>query len=79
MYRPFVSNRLKQIMELTKGSEWFYIKTDLNVGADLCSRGSRLLDFIHNARYWHGPKLLLGEEHNYVEMSRVYTLLLVVE
>ena len=31
IYRPFVSNRLKQIMELTKVDEWFYIRTDENL------------------------------------------------
>ena len=69
IYRPFVSNRLKQIMELTKVDEWFYIRTDENLAADLCSLGSRLSDFIHNAIYWHGPEFLLDAEHNYNEMN----------
>ena len=69
IYRPFVANRLKQISELTNVDEWYYVRTDINIVADLCSRGSRLSDFIHNARYWHGPEFLLDGNHNYDEMN----------
>ena len=69
IYRPFVANRLRQIKELTKVEDWNYVTTEENTGADICSRGSALADFIDNPRWWTGPQFLTTRGHDYGAMN----------
>ena len=69
MFRPFVSNCLCQIKQLTKVQDWYYVKSEVNVASDLSSRGCSLTELLQSKDYWHGPSFLYNPSHNYKEMS----------
>ena len=69
MFRTFVSIRLRQIKQLTKVQDWYYIKSEVNVASDLSSRGCSLTELLQSKDYWHGPSFLCDPSHNYEEMS----------
>ena len=45
------------------------MRTDINVGADLCSRGAPLSMFLHSKEYLQGPCFLVNPNHDYNSMS----------
>ena len=68
-FRPWVSNRLRQIKELTNVQDWYYIRSEVNVASDLSSRGCSLTELLNSKDYWHGPPFLCDPDHDYQEMS----------
>lgn len=53
----YVSNRVKEIREITDKSHWHWVSTNDNP-ADLLSRGTPAENLIHNTLWWQGPKWL---------------------
>ena len=68
-FRPWVSNRLRQIKEVTNVQDWYYIGSEVNVASDLSSRGCSLTELLNSKDYWHGPPFLCDPDHDYQEMS----------
>ena len=68
-FRPWVSNRLRQIKEVTNVQDWYYIGSEVNVASDLSSRGCSLNELLNSKDYWHGPPFLCDPDHDYQEMS----------
>ncbi|XP_053406421.1 uncharacterized protein LOC128559227 [Mercenaria mercenaria] len=60
--KPFVGNRVKEIMTLTNSHEWRYCPTESNP-ADLLSRGISFGMFKDNTLWMNGPSWLLHEEN----------------
>lgn len=55
--QQFVSNRVREIQQLTNQYNWRYISTDDNP-ADLISRGERPKNLIQRGIWWYGPAAL---------------------
>lgn len=53
----YVSNRVSQILELTKPGQWYHVKTDLN-SADPASRGIMPSQLLHHGLWFKGPAFL---------------------
>ena len=64
-----MANILATIKRLTKVEDWFYVRTDINIGADLCSRGAPLSTFLQSKEYFQGPCFLVNPNHDYDSMS----------
>ncbi|KAG8173880.1 hypothetical protein JTE90_007419 [Oedothorax gibbosus] len=56
LLKPFVSNRVSQIQQLTSDFEWRHIPSELNP-ADLISRGLEAPALSHCELWWKGPEL----------------------
>jgi hypothetical protein len=65
----FVSNRVKQIIELTKPDQWNYCPTDHNP-ADILSRGCTAEELVNSKLWWKGPTWLSST----VEMQQIKDL-----
>lgn len=59
--RPFVANRIAEIMENTDRSAWRYVATDQNP-ADLISRGEDAASLVSRDLWWQGPDFLYKNE-----------------
>ena len=68
IYRPFVSNRLKQVKEKSDINSWYYVKSQENP-SDGPSRGMDLKDLLSSRDWNHGPSFLIDESTNYDAMS----------
>lgn len=66
----FVSNRIRQILDLTTASMWHHIPSHLNP-ADIASRGSTPQDLIHQPLWWHGPDFLRQSIHTWNESHHI--------
>lgn len=57
MLKPFISNRVAEIQELTSNYEWRHVPTSDNP-ADLITRGVQPDQLKHVELWWHGPNFL---------------------
>lgn len=62
-YKPFVSNRVTEINELTRVVEWRYCGTNENP-CDLLSRGCSV-DQLLKSEWWNGPEWLYAREQDW--------------
>ncbi|XP_064637849.1 uncharacterized protein LOC135494029 [Lineus longissimus] len=58
-FRPFIANRVVEIVDLTDRDLWRHVPTDQNP-ADLCTRGLQISSFKEDAGclWFHGPQFL---------------------
>ncbi|XP_033110055.1 uncharacterized protein LOC117111250 [Anneissia japonica] len=56
-FKMFVANRVSTLLDLTKVSQWRYVRTADNP-ADEASRGQGIDDFLRNKRWINGPDFL---------------------
>ena len=69
-YKPWVANRLKEILTHTSAACWFHVPTDINI-ADISSRGvTDFTEFLSNENWLHGPKFLY-EEKDWTSLSKI--------
>lgn len=59
-WKPYVANRVVEILEHTSKSHWFHVQSKVNP-ADIASRGSSISELQHNSLWWHGPEWLSNE------------------
>ncbi|XP_017490530.1 PREDICTED: uncharacterized protein LOC108378737, partial [Rhagoletis zephyria] len=52
--KPFISNRVRRIQELTSPDRWRHIRSAQNP-ADCASRGITPQELLHHPLWWHGP------------------------
>ena len=57
-WKPFVSNRVKQIIEIIPHNLWRYVKSNCNP-SDIASRGVLPVDLINNSFWWNPYNHLL--------------------
>ncbi|KHJ44508.1 Pao retrotransposon peptidase [Trichuris suis] len=60
-WKPFVRNRVEEILQTTEPSQWRYCPTGQNP-ADLASRGCSIKKV---SVWWHGPSWLMEDEHGW--------------
>ncbi|GFY62145.1 uncharacterized protein TNIN_220581 [Trichonephila inaurata madagascariensis] len=63
-WKPFVSNRVHEIQDLTNPQNWRFVKGEQNP-ADIVSRGCSAEELLKNRRLWHGPHWLTLSEENW--------------
>lgn len=68
----FVSNRVKEIQENTKGAIWAHVSTSKNP-ADLLSRGMKAEDFLASKLWKGGPELLLKPQAEWPKSKLIIT------
>jgi len=56
-YKPFVANRIAQILHCSSPQQWFYVASKMNP-ADMISRGISAGKLIKNSLWWEGPPML---------------------
>lgn len=56
-WKPFVANRVVEIIDNTNNRQWYYVKSQDNP-ADIASRGMYLKDLQNSNLWWKGPKWL---------------------
>lgn len=59
-YKIFIANRISEIQELSRSSQWRHVNTKQNP-ADVVSRGSSIKNLKNNSLWWHGPPFLLQD------------------
>lgn len=62
--KPYVSNRVKKIKDLTTNCMWSFVKTSDNP-ADLLSRGVDPDKLNNCLKWWHGPQYLANIEYQH--------------
>lgn len=65
--KPFVSHRVAEIQNSTKGCQWRHVPTDSNP-ADVVSRGSRPRNLILNKLWWNGPTWLTEDQSQWPDL-----------
>ncbi|XP_064619472.1 uncharacterized protein LOC135482921 [Lineus longissimus] len=60
-FKPFVANRVAEILSETSPSEWGYVPTDTNP-ADYCTRGMKAADLKPVHGWYQGPDFLRKDE-----------------
>ena len=60
-FKPFVSNRVSEILETSEPSQWRYVPSELNT-ADYCTRGLPTAALTSDHPWFSGPEFLLQEE-----------------
>lgn len=68
--KTFVANRVAEIQELTKNSQWHHVPSADNP-ADLLSRGIPPGNLINNNLWWHGPSFLLYDHNFWPNQSNI--------
>ncbi|KAK7904466.1 hypothetical protein WMY93_017073 [Mugilogobius chulae] len=63
-FHTFVANRVSVIRDATEASQWKYIGSKENP-ADVASRGQKIVDFIKNSLWIHGPEYLLSVQEEW--------------
>ncbi|XP_052855037.1 uncharacterized protein LOC128263821 [Drosophila gunungcola] len=63
-FNVFVSNRIAKIQEMTKGTAWHHVPTDLNP-ADVVSRGCTPKELLEHSLWANGPPFLLKGASNW--------------
>ncbi|GFR24172.1 integrase catalytic domain-containing protein [Trichonephila clavata] len=61
-FKPFVSNRISEIQEVTDPVSWSHCSGKQNP-ADLLTRGITSSDLINSEKLWHGPEWLKDSEN----------------
>ena len=59
-YKPYVSNRITSILQVTSSSQWRHVPTHDNP-ADCASRGMMPKELLNHDLWWLGPSWLLAE------------------
>ncbi|GFY50441.1 transposable element Tcb2 transposase [Trichonephila inaurata madagascariensis] len=70
-WKPFVSNRVHEIQDLTNPQNWRFVKGEQNP-ADIVSRGCSAEELLKNRRLWHGPHWLTLSEENWPKNERLF-------
>ena len=65
-FKPFVTNRVREIQSLTDPEQWRHVPTKQNP-ADLLTRGLSVSTLIDEESWWKGPTFLLQEETGWPE------------
>jgi hypothetical protein len=60
-FKPFIANRVAEILDTTQKEEWRHVPTDSNP-ADLCSRGVKASTLHPDSLWFQGPQFLWQEE-----------------
>ncbi|GFY33533.1 uncharacterized protein TNCV_4538671 [Trichonephila clavipes] len=68
-WKPFVSNRVDEIQDLTNPQNWRFVKGEQN-HADFVSRGCSAGELLKNRRLWDGPHWLTLSEENWLKNER---------
>lgn len=63
-FKVFVANRVTEILEVSKPSQWKYVNTSCNP-ADLASRGVKVQTLLKDDSWLSGPKFLVEPEINW--------------
>jgi hypothetical protein len=71
-YKQWVSNRLKEILEITDAKTWLHVPSELNP-ADLATRPSTVDDFLKDKAWFHGPEFLMLNESDWPSISHINT------
>ncbi|GFS88734.1 uncharacterized protein TNCV_4816371 [Trichonephila clavipes] len=69
-WKPFVTNRVHEIQDLTNPQNWRLVKGEQNP-TDIVSRGCRAEELLKNRRLWHGPHWLTLFEENWPKNERL--------
>ncbi|XP_063388444.1 uncharacterized protein LOC134674335 isoform X2 [Cydia fagiglandana] len=64
MLKPYVNNRIQEILQRSDASEWHYVPTNMNP-ADIGSRGATPAQLESCTLWWTGPTFLLGDESSW--------------
>ncbi|XP_053960640.1 uncharacterized protein LOC128864903 [Anastrepha ludens] len=59
--KPYISNRVRHIQELTSPDRWHYVRSAQNP-ADCASRGIRASELVEHQLWWQGPKWLMDKQ-----------------
>ena len=59
-YKPYVSNRISSILQVTSSARWKHVPTSQNP-ADCASRGMMPKDLLNHDLWWSGPSWLFAE------------------
>lgn len=73
-WKPFVKNRVVEIIETIEPSRWFYVNTKHNP-ADPASRGVMPLKLLAMELWWNGPEMLKRKEIELVRGNTTDTAL----
>lgn len=68
--KPYVSNRIAQILDLTKPDQWRHVPTNWNP-ADIISRGCPAEALSENELWWQGPNWLSQDESHWPSIKTV--------
>lgn len=71
-WKPFVANRVVEILELTNSSQWYHVQSTHNP-ADVASRGTSMSELKENLLWWNGPIWLSDENIEYAKPSMLST------
>ena len=69
--KKFISNRVKEIREHTQPSQWRHLPGELNVAADLASRGCGMSELAGLKEWWNGPEILRQDESAWARIPKV--------
>ncbi|GFQ73003.1 hypothetical protein TNCT_517161 [Trichonephila clavata] len=69
-WKPFVSNWVHEIQDLTNPQNWRFVKGEQNP-ADIDSRGCSAEELMKNSRFWHEPHWLTLSEENWPKNERL--------
>ncbi|GFQ87951.1 uncharacterized protein TNCT_597561 [Trichonephila clavata] len=69
-WKPFASNRVHEIQDLTNPQNWRFVKGEQNP-ADIVSRGCSAEGLMKNTRFCHGPHWLILSEENWPKNERL--------
>ncbi|GFY57570.1 integrase catalytic domain-containing protein [Trichonephila inaurata madagascariensis] len=70
-WKPFVSNRVHEIQDLTNPQNWRFVKGEQNP-ADIVSRSCSAEELLKNRRLWHGPHWLTLSGENWPKNERLF-------
>ena len=63
-FKPFVSNRIAEILEHTTSEQWRYVPSEMNT-SDYCTRGLKSTSFTLPHPWFTGPSFLQTNEDNW--------------
>ena len=69
-FKPFVANRIAEILELTDEAEWHHVASDANP-ADCCTRGLPATSLTPDSTWYQGPSFLRGSEDKWPDVETV--------
>lgn len=69
-YKPFVAFRIREILSLTKHSEWRWISTTSNIADDL-TKWKKRSSLNSNSPWFHGPRFLYQPEEQWEQQDTV--------
>ena len=71
IYKPWVANRINNILKLSKKEEWEFCPGNLNFGADIASRSALLSEFVDNPLWLEGPEFLKDPNYQPVTVDQI--------